>query len=373
MIASRLVEIANDLQSEESRHELVSLLNSARQLSQVRDSIGETRYQTTAREIRSKAEHIIENNIFNYYPKDTLSHIENSDLSKLLPYRVANFILLSLPPHNMANASSSSEFNLYIQAVQSALSHVIGMLNFTTALRVESYSVKEGYASFRLLLPGKNFENEFGKLASKITPFDQLFQSISELYTKKRTSPEIIYISTSDPSFYMQWLPEAALGLLLVYTQIMDAAEKTLNVINAIRGISGKGIEESVVKDLEQKLVAANQEAIKTAITEHLDSIKTEVAPDRKAQLVVEINLRALTVIKDVASGARINFGEEGDADISMYGALTEDEQEEVRLRIGQQRLIEHKLDTLLDSVGNPTAMIESSKALNLDQSEGKK
>ncbi len=360
MLASELKNIARDLVSEQNKWKLLQLLNQARHILSIREQLGENGYQKEAGNIRSLVSVMKRENIFNSYPRDILQDLKSSAVSSLLPERIADLLLAMLPAQDMTRASASSELNIYIENANEILSQASRVIDFSNALEIKDYSISEGKNAVRLLLPRHSFDNSFHKLSPTLKPFDRLFLGVCELYTGQRKSPEIVYASTTDLSFLLEWLPQAVGGLLLLYTPLMEAAEKTLNVIRAAKDLYGVGANDEIVKELEEKLKKTNEETIKASIDEHLSSIKSAVDEGRTSELKNEIKIYALVVSNEIAKGARFSFGSEDNLINLPDILLSSDDQDEVQRMIERQRAIESRLDMLLSSVGHKSVLLQA-------------
>ncbi|MFK5596607.1 hypothetical protein ACFZ8E_06330 [Methylobacterium sp. HMF5984] len=363
MLASKLFDVANDIKLEADRNNLITLLQQARNLSATRGSMSENNYRSEAQKLRSAARDILEHNIFNDYPKDVFLKLRSSDISALLPDRIANLILSAIPAVNMSQAAASSEFDIYINEASNIYNQVSGFLVFSDSIGIERYELQSSTSSLELELPRSGFDNELTPLAGKLVLFDRFFKSMGELSTGTRSAPSIVYISTTDPAFFMEWLPIAVGAVLAVYTPLLDAAERTVNVLKTIKDLLGVGADESQASAIRDKLKDRNEETTKQKIHQHLDNVVSPVEEPRLTELKAEITIHAVLIVHEIAQGARISRGT-GDHGQNIPPIVGVDGTEvSTPKQVEYQRLMETRLNTLFESMEDKQALLQDLRS----------
>ncbi|MBB4359129.1 hypothetical protein GGD65_000127 [Bradyrhizobium sp. CIR18] len=197
MIASRLVAIAQDLAREYQRFQLTELLQRASQVSASRPNMNPQQYNQAVNELKTRAQAILEENVFRTYPLDTLKVLSNSEISSILPSTIANLIIGGFPGRKEAGISSA-EINMYLSEANSVLAQINGFLQFNSRLGVEKHEVPEQKVALDLKLPRTIFRNELGIFEQRLSNFSNFFKSVTELATGTRENAELVYLSTSD-------------------------------------------------------------------------------------------------------------------------------------------------------------------------------
>ncbi|QQM04515.1 hypothetical protein I8G32_03073 [Rhodopseudomonas palustris] len=355
MIASQLVSIAQDLQQEYERFGLVDLLQSAIQISSDRPNVNNSTYRDITGSLKDRARAVLEQSVFRTYPLDTLKLLSNSEISSILPSTIANMIIGGFP-NRKESAISSAELNMYLVEVKSILNQIAGFLNFNERLGVEKYEIPNEKVGLAIKIPRKIFSNQVISFQSRLLVFSSFFRSVTELVTGSREDPELVYLSTTDPTTVVAVAGTAAMGILTFYKLILEIAEKHISLRKAWDELKNSKLPESSLSEIEKGIQAGLETSNNEAIDKAFKAVELKVSADRSKELRVEIGRQALELTLDISKGARIFVSLESQQQIELMANEALDDTTEIKLHIEEQKLLEARLDNLTSELSTPRA-----------------
>ncbi len=315
MQSSRLVEAVSLLKSEYERFDLGSLIAEAVNLAAQRPNLNPGQYQSKAAIIRDRAIQALDNNILNNAPADIINPIKDGRLSALLPSRIAKMILASIPASNSQDGAASPEISLYYNQANQVMSEIDGFLSTAFAFGVEHYEPKSDSIGIEIYIPRMLFDNELEQLGEKISSFDKLMRPLSELFTGSRVPPKLLYITTSNPIFIVEWLPAAAVPFFIYYREILDIASSALNVMKLLRDLKNSGANNDAVDIVEGQISGIVESKTRTSVEAIVKQYEASLPPGRANELMTEIEIHTKVIVKDVARGARVSININTDID----------------------------------------------------------
>lgn len=308
MQLSRLFQFAILLRDEFYRLKIAELIQHAASLAENRPSYRREQYLAEAQQVRREAERVLEESRLKNISGDLLNPVRTGRLSAILPERIGRMILAAIPESDPHAAAASPEISMYLTQANFVLNEINGFIAFAEAFGVEHYKPSGENITIELSIPRASFKDKLDCLGTQLIEFEKLAEPVSELLTGNRSSPDLLYITTSDPIFILEWLPVNAIAMLTFYKDMLGIAASSINITKTIRMLTNSGASESTVKEIKGQLENAVENQTASVIDSTIKKRANNITEGRANELRKEIEIHARVFVNDIAKGTRITI-----------------------------------------------------------------
>jgi len=281
MLAERLCFIAEDILKDLQASNVLDLLNQASSLASSRGTMSDQQYAASVQPIRTRASEIRSNSKLLRYPKEIKELIFGSSFASSTPERLADVVLSGLPPSRSLGIASS-EFQVYIQRLQQLTVELTALASAGRAFHLQPVTVPDSKISLDVQIPRIAIADETTPFFNVMLRFSRVMTTLSELVTGTAESPILTYTSTTDPVTGFTVVLTTAGAVLLFYKQLLEVAEKQLNLLKTLRDFRKSGLPAA--------------ETVETSLTDMIDKNFEEAVEKTVAKLDHQVD--ALRVVE---------------------------------------------------------------------------
>lgn len=324
MLAGQLVFVAKTILNEYDEFKIIILLQKAHKLSAERASLSNSAYEEQSKSIISQCNSVIHDTLIPKLPSEISTNLIDSDISAFLPHKIAEMLIAGFP-RQKEGAISSGEISMYINGANEFTNSLRGLVGLASKLNVEHYSKPDNAIGLNLIIPRSIINNGLIELGHKLKNHGEFLSYINELCSGNHEDPKISYISTTEPTFCIEYPTVTVAAILYAYKLFLEIAEKQLNLIKTIKDLRKSNMPETNLKSLEENVQTMLDQSIKQAVQSILDNIGKEADPHRKNEIEFALEKHSKELTSDIANGARIQLSIESRAEAENIPLLSSD------------------------------------------------
>ncbi len=200
-----------------------------------------------------------------------------------------------------------------------------------------------------LQLPKSIFSEDMKTLSKDLEEFDRFISGIHQLATGKSDRPKLLYTSSSDFLYYLQYSVSALPAFFPIFNQCLDSAERLIKVLSAISVLRQAQNGSVGIEGMIEEMTKQTTSAVETAIQSASEAIARPEGSDISA-VSVQINLSSRYVINRICQGAKLSFDikNEQEASVFVKNFPASETIPEPLKTIADQSSIQMKIDTAL-------------------------
>jgi hypothetical protein len=300
VLAEQLLTFAQDFIAEYRKYDILGMAQATINILARRGSLNDAAYNLEADPLRQKCETIMHSSRFNTYPTEWQRVISKSRYVRFLPAKAAKVISEALPS-NRDFAPQSPEMQLFHAQCANTWTVTANFIPFAQQFDLSGIAIPKDELGVIVELPRRIFENEAGNFSDTLKKFSDLIAALSEVVSGKRSAPRMLYASTSDPIVILSTILEVAAPFLSLYTDVLEAAVKTLEIAKAFGIIREAG---GVVPDTPD----VTGPRLRISIDRLIDAHEKIGDEGRRKELHNELLLRVEEVMPSIRAGARLSI-----------------------------------------------------------------
>jgi hypothetical protein len=344
MLAGRLAHLVDDVRQEFARFQLIALLQQGVNLSGQRAHMADPNYAVEARNIRDRAQQILDQSIIDQYPTEIREFIINSRYFSVLPKELARILMLGFPD-NKTSAISSNELQIYLNAAANMMKDLDNLHAAFDRFGVTYIEIPETRVGLDLIIPRNVFGNEAFAYLESLAPFLNIAEYFTELTTGSKEPPTLVYTSTTDPVTGIALVATAAWGFLKFYKLLLDVADKQISLNKTIRTMRESGLDKSDTTNVEAKIAEIGESNLQKAVQMGVDGVSAHVPAERIMEIKIGIAKDAARAVDSIAKGARIAITFESRDRLSLIVEQVEEVTlDQMQQEIVAQQELEHKI-----------------------------
>jgi len=174
-------------------------------------------------------------------------------------------------------------------------------------LGIRKIVVPDDNLSLDVAVPRTAFSDSATEYIDTLRPFVSVMTNFIELASGSRTSPLLVYASTTDPTTGLALIPLAAWGVLKFYKLLLEIAEKQISLIKSIKTLRESGINPSETSKFEEHASGIVDNQLRGTAGLAAEAIPGAVPPERVAEIKVAIEKDARATLEAVVKGTRIS------------------------------------------------------------------
>lgn len=304
MLADRALKIALDFVEEYDRFQIVQLLQQSANIAQMR---GQGAYQNEANAMAQRCANIERETVFNTYPPDLQQFYLDMPFGYLVPLSLARRVGQGFSGHQSGHIATG-ELNNLVSAAQILYGNLTGFVTFSRSLGIHPGVIENGHVSLDLMLPNDLFDAQLTKLGEEFKHFDRLFEVMSELVGLERTGPVVYKASSSVFTTVLLFAQDHFSAVLFAYSQIVDAAQKTVQFYKSIIDVKASKAPQNVIKSLEDSKEGVAAGYLEDAVNSIMTLCSSDMNEARRNELKNELSIAARYAVNSAIYGARLRL-----------------------------------------------------------------
>jgi hypothetical protein len=259
-------------------------------------------YNIHAANVRQVATDLIQNSRYVRLPRRHRDLFESSKFAPASPERLGNMFLAALPG-DPQRAISSGELNGDKDQYHNARGSVDSFLSACSQVNIVPMIQSANKAHFQLSFSELNFKRNMEETGELLKRWNKAFELISRYSIGRVESIEIEYVGTTDLTFWLSTGFDLLPVILIYYSQILDAVDRTIKTLNALSNLRDAGhVEAEMPTDTE--VIENNAAKIVEAFVKNVSA--GAEAPQQE-ELTGGINVSSKLLIEDVLKGTRLH------------------------------------------------------------------
>jgi hypothetical protein len=352
MLAERLSRIVSDVLKEFESSQIIKILEEALDVATERSNFPDYEYKSRTRNLRERAQQVIDESTIQAYPEEQRAFIEASDFSDAMPPAMARVVLHGLPDSKAAG-TSAGEFKIALDRARSVLTQLGVFSSHFRRFKIGQLTIPAGQFALDVNMPRPIFANDSREYLHKLEPFLNVMACFTELLSGTRTAPSLVYISTTDPEAGLGLSAGAAWGVLKLYKLLLGCIEKTVPLVSSLKTMRDSNVHADAINATEETFRNITRANVEAAVSEAVEAVPHKVDNDRMMEIKNELINEGVTLVDLVTRGARVSvapeaLGREALIEKEIAGVAVTD----VRDQLAAQSELETKVTGYAASLG---------------------
>jgi len=344
MLAERLSRIVSDVLKEFESSQIIKILEEALEVATERSNFPDYEYASRARNLRERAQQVIDGSLIQAYPRERRAYIEASDFADGMPPVMARTVLHGLPDRK-ADGMSAAELKIALDRARSVLNQLSVFSSHFRRFKIGHIAVAEGRFALDVNLPRRVFANDSREYLRKLEPFINVMTCFTELVSGANAAPFLVYVSTTDPEIGLELSAGAAWGVLSLYGLLLGCIEKTVPLVTSLKTMRDSNVNADAINATEETFRNITRSNVEAAVSEAISAVPHKVDDQRMSEIKAALINEGVMVLDLLTQGARVSvsveaLGREALIEKEVAGVSVK----EVRDRLATQRELENKV-----------------------------
>jgi len=352
MLAERLSRIVSDILKEFESSQIIKILEEALDVATERSNFPDYEYTSRARNLRGRAQQVIDRSTIQAYPEEQREFIAASDFSDGMPAAMARTVMYGLPDQK-TGGTSAGEFKIALDRTRSVFNQLSVFSSHFRRFKVGQLAVPDGQFALDVNIPRRIFANDSRQYLHKLEPFLSVMTCFTELISGTKAAPFLVYISTTDPEAGLGLSAGAAWGVLKLYKLLLGCIEKTVPLVTSLKTMRESNVSPDAINATEETFRNITRANVEAAVSEAINAVPHKVDDERLTAIKAELTNEGVVVLDLVTQGARVSvaveaLGRETLIEKEIAGVSAKD----IRDQFAAQRELEAKVSGHGETIG---------------------
>jgi hypothetical protein len=222
MLAERLFEFAEALQSDYERTEIVTLLKqlSAALQAQANNPAG-AEFQARVASTRANIEKTLSASSTESFPHSWRLLLKECNLEGFFGSGILKKLDNALTKNALTPTQAAADVKKLADDISSSSDYVDGLVSGLRWFEIRPSLLQAGDFEIDVTIPRPVIDNELGELGEEFKKIDRIIRFFNEVATGSREGARIIGIGSSDPTAYLEAFPATAAAFALATERVV--------------------------------------------------------------------------------------------------------------------------------------------------------